>query len=189
LVAVSKTNEARKSILMPEAIKTYSNVNRSDSSVHFVISRMEDVHDKHGGEDFNVTVESSDDSFRDVKVEVNIMVNSIDTMNSDRDAHLKSDDFFNAENHEAIRFVSSSYESGKLKGHLTIRDITKEVELDAEYLGTAVDPYGQTKAGFSISGKISRSEFGLKWNAITEAGSIVVSDDVKLEIDAQFIQQ
>ncbi len=168
--------------------KTWA-IDQAHSEVGFSVKHMMISTVRGRFADFNATVESSDDSFRDAKVEVYIMVNSIDTKNADRDAHLKSDDFFNAENHEAIRFVSSSYESGKLKGHLTIRDITKEVELDAEYLGTAVDPYGQTKAGFSISGKISRSEFDLKWNAITEAGSIVVSDDVKLEIDAQFIQQ
>ena len=76
-----------------------------------------------------------------------------------------------------------------MRGDLTIRGITREVSLDVDFNGVAVDPYGQTKAGFEISGEINRKDFDLKWDAITEAGSIVVSDLVKLAVDAQFIKQ
>jgi len=76
-----------------------------------------------------------------------------------------------------------------LTGDLTIRDNTKPVELKVEYLGTVTDPYGQVKAGFEINGKISRKEFGLKWSAVTEAGGVVVSDDVKLHLNVQMIKQ
>jgi polyisoprenoid-binding protein YceI len=76
-----------------------------------------------------------------------------------------------------------------ISGEMTIRDVTKPIELHADFGGIVVDPYGQTKAGLSISGKIKRSEFGLKWSAITEAGSIVVSDDIKLDCEIQFIKQ
>jgi polyisoprenoid-binding protein YceI len=102
---------------------------------------------------------------------------------------LRSDDFFNADTYPKIIFESTSFDGKKLKGHLTIRNITKEIELDVEYNGTAVDPYGQTKAGFEISGAIHRKDFGLKWDAVTEAGSVVVSDKVRLAIHAQFIKQ
>lgn len=88
-----------------------------------------------------------------------------------------------------MTFKSTSFEGEKLVGDLTIRDITKEVTLDVNFNGVAVDPYGQTKAGFEISGEINRKEFNLSWSAITEAGNIVVSDNVKLAIEAQFIKQ
>ena len=88
-----------------------------------------------------------------------------------------------------MKFVSKSFDGEKLVGDLTIRDVTKEVTLDAEFNGIAVDSYGQTKAGFEIAGEINRKEFNLTWNAVTEAGNIVVSDKVKLAIDAQFIKK
>ena len=88
-----------------------------------------------------------------------------------------------------MTFKSTKFEGDKLHGELSIRDITKEVVLDVEYNGKAVDPYGQTKAGFEIFGEIDRKEFGLQWSAVTEAGNIVVSDKVKLHIDAQFVKQ
>ncbi len=108
---------------------------------------------------------------------------------SDRDAHLKSDDFFNAEQYPEISFTSKSFDGDTMVGDLTIRDTTREVSLDVDFNGVAVDPYGQTKAGFEISGKINRKDFGLNWSAVTEAGNIVVSDTVKLLVDIQFVRQ
>lgn len=140
-------------------------------------------------ETFDASVEAEREDFSDASIEVEIDVNSIKTKNSDRDAHLKSDDFFNAEKYPKMIFRSTSFQNGKLKGELTIRDITKEVELDVDFNGIAVDPYGQTKAGFELTGEINRKDFGLKWSAVTEAGNVVVSDTVKLAIDIQFIKQ
>lgn len=88
-----------------------------------------------------------------------------------------------------MTFVSKSFTGEQLIGDLTIRDVTKEITLNAELNGIAVDPYGQTKAGFEIKGEINRKDFNLTWSAVTEAGSIVVSDKVKLVIDLQFIKQ
>lgn len=121
-------------------------------------------------------------------------INSIDTGVADRDAHLKSDDFFNAAQFPKMTFSSTSFEKTgegifKLVGELTIRDITKEVTLDVDHGGTVVDPYGQRKAGFEITGSINRKEFGLQWSAVTEAGSIVVGDEVKLNLNVQVVQQ
>jgi len=102
---------------------------------------------------------------------------------------LKSDDFFNAETYPEMKFTSSSFNGEKLTGELTIRDVSKTIELDVDFNGVAVDPYGQTKAGFEIKGEINRKDFNLTWSAVTEAGSIVVSDKVKIVVDAQFIKQ
>ena len=120
-------------------------------------------------------------------------INSIETNNAQRDAHLKSDDFFNAEKYNQIVFTATRYEAlndqATLQGNLTIRGITKPVSLDVEFAGIVTDPYGQTKAGFTVSGRISRKDFDLKWNAVTEAGSVVVSDEVKLHAEVQVIRQ
>ena len=140
-------------------------------------------------EKFDATVESEGDDFTNAEVEVRIDVDSIFTKQADRDAHLKSDDFFNAEQYPEIVYKSKYFDGALMIGDLTIRDITKEVEMEVEFNGIATDPYGQTKAGFELTGQVSRSEFGLKWNAVTEAGSIVVADNIKLVIGAQFVKQ
>ncbi|HEY1022958.1 MAG TPA: YceI family protein [Flavisolibacter sp.] len=120
-------------------------------------------------------------------------VDSIDTNNDQRDTHLKSADFFNAAEHSQLRFVGTKYEANgdeaKLHGELTIRGISKPITLTVDFGGIVVDPYGQTKAGFTVSGKISRKAFGLTWNAVTEAGSVVVSDDIKIHAEVQLVKQ
>jgi polyisoprenoid-binding protein YceI len=106
---------------------------------------------------------------------------------------LKSEDFFNAEKHAQIKFTGKKYSANgddiKLSGDLTIRGVTKPVTVDVEFGGIVKDPYGQTKAGFTVTGKISRKEFGLTWNAVTEAGQVVVSDDIRLHAEIQLIKQ
>ena len=140
-------------------------------------------------EDFSATAKTNGDDFSKAVVEFSAKTASVNTKNKDRDGHLQSDDFFNSEKYPELKFVSKSFDGEKLVGDLTIRDVTKEVTLNAEFNGVAVDPYGQTKAGFEITGEVSRKEFNLTWNAVTEAGSIVVSDKVKLIADIQFIKQ
>lgn len=140
-------------------------------------------------EDFDAHVESADDSFKDAKFSFSAKINSISTKNKDRDTHLKSDDFFNADEHPTLSFKSKSFDGEKMVGDLTIRDITKEISLNVDFNGVAVDPYGQTKAGFEAEGTINRKDFNLSWNAVTEAGSIVVSDKVRLIANLQFIKQ
>lgn len=138
---------------------------------------------------FNATVLSDGDDFTTAQVELSIDAASLSTSNADRDAHLRSDDFFNAAQYPQITFTSTAVSGHQLTGMLTIRDITKEVTLNVHFNGIVVDPYGQTKAGFDIRGEISRKDFDLKWNAITEAGNVVVSDTVRLEVEAQFVKQ
>lgn len=137
-------------------------------------------------EDFEATAKTDGDDFKNAEFTFTAKTASINTKNKDRDAHLRSDDFFNSEEFPELKFVSKSFDGDKLVGDLTIRDITKEVVLDAELNGVAVDPYGQTKAGFEMTGTINRKDFNLTWSAVTEAGSIVVSDKVKMVVDVQF---
>ncbi|MCK9451145.1 MAG: YceI family protein [Bacteroidales bacterium] len=151
---------------------------------HMMISTVTGYFD-----DFEATVKTDGENFNNASIAFSAKTASINTKNKDRDAHLKSDDFFNAEKFPEIKFVSKSFDGEQLVGDLTIRDITKEITLDVDFNGIAVDPYGQTKAGFEIKGEINRKEFNLTWNAVTEAGSIVVSDKVKLAVDVQFVKQ
>jgi polyisoprenoid-binding protein YceI len=143
---------------------------------------------------FDATLESDAADFSDAKISFDAEVNSITTNNEQRDGHLKSDDFFAAEKFPKLSFVSKSLSKKSddeytLTGDLTIRDQTKTVALTVEYAGTVTDPYGQVKAGFEINGKINRKEFGLTWGAVTEAGGVVVSDEVKLHLNVQMIKQ
>ena len=142
--------------------------------------------------DLEVTTGSDDFNSAD-RIEFTADVDSIDTNNQQRDTHLKSADFFDSENHSQIKFVGKKYnvsgDSGTLQGDLTIRGITKPITVQVEFGGIVVDPYGQTKAGFTVAGKISRKEFGLTWSAVTEAGQIVVSDDIRLQAEIQLVKQ
>ena len=143
---------------------------------------------------FEGNFESEHDDFTNAKIHFDLEVNSIDTNQEQRDAHLKSADFFDAENYPKIKFQSTSFkkindEDYELIGDLTIRDITKSVKVEVEYGGVATDFYGNLKAGFELKGKINRKDFGLTWNSITEAGAIVVGEDIKLDINVQFAKQ
>ena len=139
-------------------------------------------------EDFTASIDAESDDFVNADITFAAKTASINTKNKDRDAHLKSDDFFNSETYPELTFRSTSFDGSKLVGDLTIRDVTKQIELDVDFNGIAVDPYGQTKAGFELEGKINRKDFNLKWSAVTEAGSVVVADEVRLVIAVQFIK-
>ncbi len=143
---------------------------------------------------FDGTLESESADFSDAKATFEADINSITTNNEQRDGHLKSDDFFSAEKFPKLTFVSTSFvkvndEDYKLTGDLTIKGVTKSVTLDVVYGGTTNDPWGQTKAGFEINGKINRKDFGLVWGVVTEAGSVLLGDDVKLALNVQFTKQ
>lgn len=143
---------------------------------------------------YDATVTAGNDDFSDATISFEADVNSISTKNAQRDEHLKSPDFFDAANHPKITFTSTGVEKKDadtfvLNGNLTIRGVTKPVALNVEYSGITIDPYGQTKAGFELTGKINRKDFGLSWSATTEAGGLVVSDDVRLIAAVQIIKQ
>lgn len=140
----------------------------------------------------NVQLEGND--WTNAEINFKADTASIDTGQEQRDAHLRSADFFDAENHTQLIFKSNgiqriSDDELKVTGDLTIRGITKTIVLDVEYGGQTTDPYGNTKAGFEVTGKLKRKEFGLHWNAVTEAGSVVVGDEVKLLANIQLSRQ
>ncbi|WP_439475005.1 YceI family protein [Algoriphagus formosus] len=154
---------------------------------HLVISTVTGYFKKFEG-----AAESESDDFDGASVSFTADIDSIDTNQGDRDNHLKSADFFDAANHPKLSFSGKISKNGgdyQLVGDLEIRGTKKEVTLDVDFGGVAGDPYGQTKAGFEIEGKINRKEFGLTWSAVTEAGSVVVSDQVRLMLSVQLVKQ
>lgn len=143
---------------------------------------------------FEGSLQTEGDSFDGASIQFTADVNSIDTNMEQRDAHLKSADFFDAENFPTLSFASTSFvskgdEDFTLTGDLTLRGVTKSVTLAVNYGGQMVDFYGNTKAGFELTGKINRKDFGLNWGAVTEAGGVVVSDEVKLHFNIQVAKQ
>jgi len=154
---------------------------------HLVISTVTGSFTK-----FSAEAETDGDDFAGGKINFSADVNSITTGNDQRDGHLKSVDFFDVANFPTMDFVSTNVEKSSdgytLHGNLTLRGVTKPVTLNVEFGGTAKDPYGNFKAGFEVSGKINRSEFGLTWGAVTEAGGVVVSDEVKIAANVQMVK-
>lgn len=121
-------------------------------------------------------------------------VSSVSTGNADRDNHIKGSDFFDAEKYPKINFTSVELrwigeKNYNLIGDLTIRDITKQVSLLVENNGTVISPWGDTKMGFSVTGKINRVDFGLTWNSPLEGGGVLVGEDVKFSIEVQLVKQ
>jgi len=156
---------------------------------HLMITTVTGSFQKFEGE----IVTDTDDFTTATSIRFTADVSSINTNNEQRDQHLRSEDFFHAEKFSEISFTGTRYTSLKndanVHGNLTIRGVTRPVTLDVEFGGIVVDPWGQTKAGFTITGKISRKEFGLTWSAVTEAGSVVVSDEIKLLAEIQVVKQ
>ena len=144
---------------------------------------------------FAASVATEDEDFSKAKISFTADVNSINTGNEQRDGHLKAPDFFDAATYPQIKFVATKADnvdndgSYELYGDLTIRDVTKNVKLSVEFGGVVKDMYGNTKAGFTINGKINRKDFGLTWSGVTEAGGIVLSEEVKIMSEIQLIEQ
>ncbi len=166
---------------------THSNMNFTVS--HLVISRVTGSFEKYKG-----TIENVEDDFTSARVHFSIDPASINTRNEDRDNHLRSDDFFNADQYPEISFTSTSItETGenrfKIQGDLTIRDITREITFEARLGGTAVDGYGNTKLGLEIRGSLNRFDYNLKWNQLTEAGGMTVGKEVDINGQLQFARQ
>ena len=178
---------------MEAAVKTKWIIDPMHSEVHFKVKHLVISTVTGTFKSFDGSLESENEDFQGAAIEFSLDVNSIDTNQEQRDAHLKSADFFDAEQFPKISFKSTSFEKDgddyELSGDLTVRNVTKPVKLNVEYGGAATDFYGNDKAGFEVSGKISRKEFGLTWDGITEAGAIVVGDDIKLQINVQFAKQ
>ncbi len=143
---------------------------------------------------FDGTIESDGVDFSTSSIEVTIDANSIFTNEGSRDGHLKSADFFDVEKYPTLKFSATSLkkvdeEEFELTGTLTIKGVSKEVKLDVEFGGINKDPWGNEKAGFTVEGKINRKDFGLNWNAALETGGVLVSDEVKIIAEVQFVKQ
>lgn len=142
---------------------------------------------------FEGTVEASDETFTDAKIAFSIDAASITTGNNDRDAHLKSPDFFKTDEFPKITFVSTSFvkKEGNLfivTGDLSMRGVTKQISFNAAFNGVVTDAYGKRVASFDITGTINRLDFGVAWNAALEAGGVVVSPDVQLDMTVELTQ-
>jgi polyisoprenoid-binding protein YceI len=143
---------------------------------------------------FSGTIEADEQNPTAAQVEVQIEAASIDTGNEQRDGHLRSPDFLNADQYPSITFKSTKVERldeehGRLHGELTIRDVTRPVVLEVEYAGMAKSPWGTTNAGFSARTTINRKDWGLNWNVALETGGWLVSDEIKVAIDVELVQQ
>lgn len=163
------------------------NLDTTHSEITFKVRHMMISNVKGVFNTFTAEVEAEDDTFKNAKVSATIQTDSIDTNNADRDTHLKSADFFNVEQNPTITFESDSL-ADDVTGYLTINGVTKPVQLEVEFGGINQDPWGNTKAGFTFEGKIKRSDFGLNWNAALETGGVLVSDEVKISGELQFVK-
>jgi polyisoprenoid-binding protein YceI len=134
------------------------------------------------------TVEVAEDVTQSV-AEVTVQIASVETGSADRDAHLKSADFFDAEQFPTMTFRSTSFDGATLTGDLTIKDVTKPVTFDVEFGGVGQDPWGNTKAGFEATTTVNRKDWGLTWNAAVEGGGVLVSDKITISIDLQLAKQ
>lgn len=173
-------------------MSTYK-IDPTHSEITFKVKHMMITNVSGSFTKFDATMESDAADFSDAKISFEADVNSINTNNEQRDGHLKSDDFFAADKFPKLSFQSSKLvkkaeDTYVLTGNLTLRGTTKAVELAVEFGGTMTDPYGQVKSGFEINGTINRTDYGLIWGAVTEAGGIVVSNEVKLHVNVQMIK-
>ncbi|MGV0918828.1 YceI family protein [Empedobacter falsenii] len=165
------------------------NLDPSHSEVQFKVKHMVISTVTGNFDHFNAGVEANSDDFSDAKFEFDAKIESINTKNSDRDGHLKSADFFAAEQFPEMKFESTSgILNGKINGTLEIRGEKQPITLNADFGGVITDPWGLQRAGFEFSGEINRKDYGLGWSQVTEAGGLVVSDKVKLLVNLEFTQ-
>ena len=169
--------------------KTKWKIDPTHSEIGFKVKHMMISTVSGNIDEFDANVETDNDNFENAQFSFSAKINSINTKNTDRDTHLKSEEFFYASKYPELSFKSKSFDGSTMIGDMTIRDVTKEISLDVDFNGIAEDQYGQTKAGFEITSAISRKDFNLNWNAVTEAGNVVVSDKVRLVVDLQLIKQ
>jgi polyisoprenoid-binding protein YceI len=172
--------------------KTKWVIDPTHSEVAFKIKHLMISNVKGNFAEFDVNVLTDGDDFSKAEINVSINPASINTGAPDRDAHLKSPDFFNVENFKTITFISKSLTGSgddyTLQGDLTIRGVTKPVSLDVEFGGLMTDPWGNVKAGFNINGKISRKDWGLTWNAALEAGGVLVGEEVRISSEIELLK-
>jgi len=169
-------------------------IDASHSEIGFKVKHLMITNVSGSFTSFEGAVHADSEDFHDARIIFEADVNSVTTHNQQRDEHLKTADFFDGERFPRIRFVSKQVKKVndqhfRLIGDLTIRDHTHSIELTVTYNGTTQDPWGQTKAGFELDGRLHRSDYGLRWSATTEAGGLILGDEVKLHMNIQLVQE
>lgn len=169
-------------------------LDKTHTRIQFSARHMVIAHVAGEFKDYDLKMRTKSENFADSDIEFTINASSIDTGVADRDTHLKSEDFFGAETFKEIRFVKRSIEKiddekYKMRGDLTIRDITKPIDLDVTFGGRIMDPYGNLRAGFNVKGSLNRFEYGLKWNALIETGGAVVGKTININCDVEIVKQ
>jgi len=166
----------------------------SHSEVGFKIRHLMVTNVSGSFNSFSATAETTGEDFSNATVEFSADTDSITTNSEQRDQHLKSADFFDTASFPKITFKATQFkkideEEYELTGDLTMKDVTRPVKLKAEFGGVAKDPWGNTKAGFTVTGKINRKDFGLNWNTALETGGVMLSEEVRLHSEIQLIKQ
>lgn len=143
---------------------------------------------------FTAEAETEDEDFRTAQISLSAEMASISTNNEQRDTHLRTSDFFEVENYPELKFKSTKVEmvdddTFTLHGDLTLKGVTKPVQLNVEYSGVTKDPWGGERAGFVVTGKISRSKWGVNFNAVLETGGVALSDEVKIMGEIQLVKE
>lgn len=169
-------------------------IDSAHSEINFLVRHMMIATLRGRFEKFNGTIDFDENEPSRSSIDVQIEAGSINTREPQRDAHLKLPDFFDVENYPYIAFKSKNIavkdsNRANITGDLTIKDITREVVLEAEYAGQAQSPFGTINAGFSASTRINRKEWGLTWNVAIETGGVLVGDEIKIEIELELIKQ
>ena len=169
-------------------------IDPTHSEIGFKVKHMMFTNVSGQFDNYEGSITTVDDTFENANIEFSGDINSVNTGNTDRDNHLKSADFFDGENHPKLTFKSTSFKkiddnNYELTGDLNIRGISKSVKFPVEFSGMMTDPWGNTKVGLNISGKINRKDWGLNWNAALETGGVLVSEEVRLDIELQFAKQ
>lgn len=169
-------------------------IDPSHSEIAFKVKHLMISNVKGSFGEFSGQLVTDGDDFSTAEISFQINPASITTGAADRDGHLKSPDFFDVENYKEITFTSGKLakkgdDEFVLTGDLAIKGVLQPVKLDVEFGGLMTDPWGNVKAGFTINGKVSRSNFGLTWNAALEAGGVLVGDEIKLNLDVQLLKQ
>ena len=168
-------------------------IDPSHSKVAFKVKHLMISNVLGNFKEFEGAATTDGDDFSSAQISFSLNASSIDTEMADRDAHLRSADFFDAENYPKISFSGNGLKDlgddmYELTGELTIKDVTKSVTLSVEFGGIMPDPWGNVKAGFSVNGKINRKDFGLNWNAALEAGGVLVGEEVKISADIELVK-
>ena len=175
--------------------KTKWVIDPSHSEIGFKVKHLMITNVKGKFSEFEADIYTTEENFLTAEIDCWMNAASLDTGDDRRDAHLKGADFFDVEHHKQVTFTGNTFEKVKavhmyeLYGDLTMKGITKKIKLDVEFAGIIKDPWGNKKAGFTITGKINRKDWGLNWNTALETGGVMVSDEVQINCDIQLLKK